>query len=130
MIRSPSDCIALPLISYFPPAPPPPPLEAQLEIQISIFTVWPSKAWPGLLPLPGTKSSGPCTASLSDDPNFLLTSIVSFLPLLPVPLLLFLIKPHPGCQEREEGILKTSVLQVLGAYSFVGFVRCQPHCDH
>ena len=35
MIPSPSGCISLPLISYFPPAPPT--LGAQLEIQIAIF---------------------------------------------------------------------------------------------
>lgn len=95
-----------------------------MEFQIKVFTVWPSKAWPGLLPLAGTKSSGQELLFFKMTPALLHTPTVSFPSLLPVPLLLFLIKPYPGCQEREGG--KDSedfraVLQVLGAHSFVGF---------
>ena len=54
-------------------------------------------------------------------PTLPLSPTVSCSPHLPLLALLLLIKPHPGCWEGRVKDPKTSVLQVLGAYSLMFF---------
>lgn len=75
-------------------------LEHSWKFRIAIFLLSSPQSL-SLLPLPGTKSLLNVLPPFEMNPQLPLSPTVSCLPHLPLPRLLSLIKPHPGCWEGK-----------------------------